>query len=72
MNDPDLSKRVERLEDAQAFGDRTAEQLSEQLVDVFARIEALDRRLRGLESRLAAMGEQPPADDSGDESATGS
>lgn len=57
MTDPEITKRIERLEDAQVFGDRATEQLSEQLIEVFGRIEALDRRLQGLESRLQALGD---------------
>lgn len=55
MNDPDLRARLERLEDAHAFGERNVEQLSEQLIELFAKIGALDQRLRTLEGRLASL-----------------
>lgn len=64
MTDPELAKRIERLEDAQAFGDRAAEQFSEQLIEVFERIDALDRRLQGLETRLRALDDEDHAAES--------
>ncbi len=64
MTDPELAKRIERLEDAQAFGDRAADQFSEQLIEVFERIDALDRRLQGLETRLRALDDEDHAAES--------
>lgn len=48
-------ERVQRVEEAQAFTERTVEELSEAVRDAFARIDALTRRLGALEARLGAL-----------------
>lgn len=54
---PDEShlERIRSLEEAAAFADRHAEQLSQQIVEVWARIDALANRLGHMESRLTEM-----------------
>lgn len=56
-------ERVQRVEEAQAFTERTVEELSETVRDAFARIDALTRRLSALEARLDAMGERETDED---------
>lgn len=53
----EVNRRIERLEEGQAFADRTSEQLSEELVRAFEAIERLMRRIDGLERRLASLGD---------------
>lgn len=57
----DLNKRIERLEDAQAFGDHAKDQLSEQLLRAYEQITRLTRRLEALERRLGSL-EEPEAE----------
>ena len=56
-------ERVQRVEEAQVFTERTVEELSETVRDAFARIEALTRRLSALEDRLGAMEEREAGED---------
>lgn len=50
-----LDKRVERLEEKHAFAERTAEELSTELVRAYEKIERLTARLGALEKRLGAI-----------------
>lgn len=53
----DTRGRLERLEESHAFAERHAEQLSNQLIEAYERIEQLEKRLRDLERRLTALNE---------------
>jgi uncharacterized coiled-coil protein SlyX len=64
--DTSISERVTRLEEAQAFGERTAEQLHEEILTLVRRVDALTARLAKAESALA---ERPAG--SGSEGADG-
>lgn len=46
-------ERLTRVEESQAFAERTIEQLSEELVRAFKRLDDLTARLEDLGSRLA-------------------
>lgn len=68
MNDPE--SRLTKLEESQAFAERTGEQLSEQLRELFGKIERLNRRLESLEARLERAqraGEETSGDDAGED-----
>ncbi len=68
MNDPE--SRLTRLEESQAFAERTGEQLSEQLRELFGKIERLNRRLESLEARLERSqraDDGPTVDEAGDD-----
>lgn len=56
MDEP--PRQLEKLEEAIAFTERAAEQLSEQIVRAFAEIERLNKRLAAIESRVGSL-EQP-------------
>ncbi len=60
--DMNISDRVTRLEEAQAFGERTVEQLHEEILTLVRRVEALTARLAKAESALA----ERPAGSSGE------
>ncbi len=64
--DMNISERVTRLEEAQAFGERTAEQLHEEILTLVRRVDALTGRLAKAETALA---ERPAG--SGVDGATG-
>ena len=55
--DPNLPERLTRLEESHAFAERTSEQLAEQVIALFQKMDALDRRLMALEGRLEALAE---------------
>lgn len=46
-----LARRVQTIEEAQAFDQRTLEQLHELVLDLGKRLDALQRRVRELETR---------------------
>ncbi|MGP1346675.1 MAG: SlyX family protein [Phycisphaerales bacterium] len=50
-----VEARVVRLEEALAFADRHGEQLGEQLVQVWARVDALQSRIARMEARLGEI-----------------
>lgn len=49
----DLIDRLQQLEEAQAFAERTADQLSAEIIRAFDQLIALQRRVEQLEGRLA-------------------
>lgn len=71
MTDDALRPRLEKIEDAQAFTDRTAEQLSEQLAALFDRVDRLAQRFETLEERLMRIEEQGGEDEAGAPAAGG-
>ncbi len=52
----DLRPRIEKLEEAAAFTERTVEQLNEQVLKAVEGLEALAKRVRALEARLSQVG----------------
>lgn len=67
-SESDISRligRVQTLEEAQAFDQRTLEQLHELVLDLGKRLDALQRRVRELETRAErerAAGREAPSD----------
>ena len=57
------SRKLERLEEAHAFSERTTEQLSEDLRDAFERIVRLEARLARLDDRLEQLRETVEEDE---------
>jgi len=60
----ELKQHITRIEEAQAFNERSAEDLSRQVVDVYHKLEQLSGRIRILEeaihdSRTAPTGPAP-------------
>jgi len=53
----DLQPRIEKLEEAHAFTERTGEQLSDELRTAYKRIESLEHRLEKLDGRLLELSE---------------
>lgn len=66
-----LLRRLERLEELQAFGERNAERLGEQLDEAFASLGTLSDRLARLERLMSAARDQESAADEPDGSARG-
>lgn len=54
-----LDKRIDRLEEMHAFTERTAEELSAELVRAYEKIERLATRLAALEKRLGSIESSP-------------
>ena len=52
---PDPGSRLTRLEEAIGHTDRTAEQLSAEIVSLNQRVQAVSKRLAALESRLGEL-----------------
>jgi uncharacterized coiled-coil protein SlyX len=52
---PDLTVRLQRLEEHAGFGEHTVEQLSEEIRVLNARVRELVKRVEGLEGRLGGM-----------------
>jgi uncharacterized coiled-coil protein SlyX len=67
--DMNISERVTRLEEAQAFGERTAEQLHEEILTLVRRVDSLTARLAKAESALTERPAGPGVE--GAESADG-
>lgn len=57
--------RILRIEEAQAFTERTLDQLHEELLRAFRDIDALSKRIERLERRLTTV-EESAADESED------
>lgn len=55
-----LNARLERLEEAVLFAERSGEQLSESLADLSRRLEAVTQRLARLEDRLGRVEVRAP------------
>ena len=49
--------RIERVEEALAFAERTIDQLSGEIADMNKRIAAMGKKIAGLEERIGKMGE---------------
>ncbi|HVZ93862.1 MAG TPA: SlyX family protein [Phycisphaerales bacterium] len=67
MQDPEA--RLTKLEESQAFGERAAEELSEQIREMHRRIDLLVKRLAAMEERVrraAEGGGEEVADEAGD------
>jgi uncharacterized coiled-coil protein SlyX len=61
MEDSDIQRlaaRLDKVEELQSFADRTAEQLSEQMVALERNLREVDGRLRRLEERLGQLDER--------------
>ncbi len=65
--DSDIRERVTRLEEAQAFSERTAEQLHEEILTLVRRVDALTARLAKAESELAERPTSAAGEGSGDD-----
>lgn len=55
--------RLDRIEEALAFTDRTTEQLSEEIAALNKAMRDLTRRMAALEDRLGKALEKPPESD---------
>jgi uncharacterized coiled-coil protein SlyX len=55
--------RLNKLEESQAFSERAGEQLSAQILELFAKIETLNRRLAAMEQRLERAARDGPGDE---------
>lgn len=60
MNQPD--DRLLRIEEAQAFTERTLDQLHEELLRAFRELDGLSKRIERLERRLTSV-EEAAAED---------
>lgn len=58
-----LLERLQRIEEAQAFAERTVDQLGSEVIRAFEQLVALHQRLDRLEGRVASVEES----DAGDE-----
>jgi uncharacterized coiled-coil protein SlyX len=71
MTDPQgsdpVNERLTRLEEATGFAEHTADRLSEEIIDLRARLEALASRLQRLEARLGEVGEAVEKHGNGDD-----
>jgi len=59
----DLTQRLQRLEEAHAFGEHTIDQLADELRRAFAEIELLRKRVAHLEEGARASEEPEAADE---------
>lgn len=55
MSDQEFDKRIEKVEEAQAFAEHTSDQIADQVRVVFDRVESLNKRLARLEDRLLQL-----------------
>lgn len=62
MNDP--ADRILRIEEAQAFAERTLDQLHGEVIRAFKELDALSLRIQRLEGRMTSMesADDPDAD----------
>lgn len=64
MNNSDIERRLERLEETAAFNDRAVELLGQEVASAFRRLQDLARRLESLEKRAEAAANAPAGADS--------
>jgi uncharacterized coiled-coil protein SlyX len=55
---PDLTARLQRLEEHAGFNEHTVEQLSEEIRVLNARVRELTKRIEGLEGRLGGVADR--------------
>ncbi len=61
-----LVERLQRIEEAQAFAERTVDQLGTEVIRAFEQLVSLHQRLDRLEGRVAGVEEAGQADDAGE------
>jgi len=67
-----LLERLQRIEEAQAFAERTVDQLGSEVIRAFEQLVALHQRLDRLEGRVAGVEEAGRPDDAGEPTDAGS
>jgi uncharacterized coiled-coil protein SlyX len=56
----ELSARLQRVEEAQGFADRTAEQLSAEIARLNRQMAEVVKKVQAMEARLARLSGAPP------------
>jgi len=61
-----LLERLQRIEEAQAFAERTVDQLGSEVIRAFEQLVVLHQRLDRLEGRVASVEEADQTDEGGE------
>lgn len=58
--DDEIRSRLTRLEESEGFLERTVEELNQQVIDCYARLERIAGRISSLERTVREMRDEPP------------